>query len=128
MDWLAAYSPMQVDWRHKWLIIPYGDSHVQLQGHLDALPAGSVIQVAALLSSDDEDSPTLLLPAVSALLEEFQDVFAPPVGYPPAQPCDHDIPLLAGATPVQVRPYRYPPAVKDEIERQVSDMLQHGLI
>lgn len=27
-----------------------------------------------------------------------------------------------------IRPYRYPPALKDEIERQVQDMLAQGLI
>jgi len=69
-----------------------------------------------------------LPPAVTALLEEYQDVFAPPAGYPPARHCDHEIPLLPGAAPVQVRPYRYPPAVKDEIERQVSEMLSSGHI
>jgi len=29
---------------------------------------------------------------------------------------------------VQVRPYRYPPSVKDEIERQVTEMLNVGII
>jgi hypothetical protein len=47
---------------------------------------------------------------------------------PPARPCDHSIPLVPGAQPVQVRPYRYPPLLKDEIERQVTDMLKLGII
>jgi hypothetical protein len=34
--------------------------------------------------------------------------------------------VLAG--PVSVRSYRYPPAIKDEIERQVSEMLQSKII
>lgn len=28
MDWLAQHSPMQVDWHHKWLLIPYESSTV----------------------------------------------------------------------------------------------------
>ena len=24
MDWLEAFSPMRVDWQHKWMNIPYG--------------------------------------------------------------------------------------------------------
>lgn len=28
MDWLEAFSPMKVDWRNKWMIIPYGSNHV----------------------------------------------------------------------------------------------------
>jgi hypothetical protein len=38
------------------------------------------------------------------------------------------IPLVPGAKPVYVRPYRYSPALKDEIEKQVADMLAKGLI
>lgn len=87
-----------------------------------------IIQVAAVLSVDASAYLSSLTPPITALLSEFQDVFAPPAGYPPAHPCNHEIPLVAGATPVQVRPYRYPPAVKDEIERQVAEMLHSGLI
>jgi hypothetical protein len=36
--------------------------------------------------------------------------------------------LIVGATLVSVRPYRYPPAVKDEIERQITEMLQSGIV
>jgi len=63
-----------------------------------------------------------------SLLEEFSVAFDPPSGLPPSRSCDHTIPLIEGATPVNVRPYRYPPAVKDEIERQVADMLKAGII
>lgn len=30
MDWLASHSPMQIDWQHKWLQIPYEQSTVRL--------------------------------------------------------------------------------------------------
>jgi hypothetical protein len=36
--------------------------------------------------------------------------------------------LLTGASPVQLRPYRYALALKSEIEKQVADMLQTGII
>ena len=38
------------------------------------------------------------------------------------------IPLLPGARPVQMRPYRYAPALKTEIENQVAEMLHSGII
>jgi hypothetical protein len=63
-----------------------------------------------------------------SLLTEFAKIFAPPFGLPPSRFCDHTIPLVPGATPVHIRPYRYPPAMKNEIERQVTAMLQSGLI
>ncbi|XP_066333203.1 uncharacterized protein [Miscanthus floridulus] len=127
MDWLAHHSPMQIDWQHKWLLIPHGQTMVRLQGKLMALPEGSIIQVMAL-SAEDTAQHTLVHPAVSELLQEFDSVFAPPTGYPPARPLDHAIPLIPGTPPVQVCPYRYPPVVKDEIERQVTDMLRVGII
>jgi tRNA A37 N6-isopentenylltransferase MiaA len=42
--------------------------------------------------------------------------------------CDHSIPLIPRAQPFYIRPYRYPQALKDKIERQVQDMLSQGLI
>jgi len=52
MDWLATHSLMHIDWQHKWVWIPYGQSTVRLQGKLRELPAGSVIQVTTLSSND----------------------------------------------------------------------------
>lgn len=46
----------------------------------------------------------------------------------PLRECDHQIPLVPGAQPVNVKPYRYPPRLKDEIEKQVADMLHQGVI
>lgn len=40
----------------------------------------------------------------------------------------HSIPLIEGARPVQIRPYRFAPELKNEIERQISDMLKSGVI
>ena len=78
--------------------------------------------------SDNSSQPSIVHPAVSKLLKEFESVFVPPTGYPPARQFDHAIPLIPGASPVQVRPYRYLPAVKDDIERQVTDMLKSEII
>jgi transposase InsO family protein len=66
--------------------------------------------------------------SLQQLLTEFELVFAPVSSLPPERSCDHSIPLIAGAKPVQVRAYRYPPTLKDEIEKQVADMLAKGLI
>lgn len=47
---------------------------------------------------------------------------------PPSRPSDHHIPLISGAQPVNVRPYRYNPLQKTEIEKQIRDMLKTGII
>ena len=128
MDWLAAHSPMEIDWRYKWMTITYGGTQMHLQGQLDSLLVGAVLQITTVKAEGLGASSSSAPPELATLLSEFKDVFDPPQGYPPARHCDHEIPLVAGATPVQVRPYRYPPAVKTEIEHQVAEMLNSGLI
>jgi hypothetical protein len=65
---------------------------------------------------------------VEDLLEQFSGVFKVPNSLPPYRDCDHVISLLPGSALVNCRPYRYSPLQKDEIERQVKEMLQSGLI
>ncbi|WVZ80007.1 hypothetical protein U9M48_027525 [Paspalum notatum var. saurae] len=128
MDWLEAYSPMQVHWLQKWMIIPYQNASVLLQGLVPELPAGSVVEVAAITQEQPDLSVMGLHPELVQLLESYVDVFDKPTGLPPSRSCDHAIPLVPGASPVRIRPYRYPPAVKDEIETQVVEMLKSGII
>lgn len=62
------------------------------------------------------------------MLDEFQDVFQDLKSLPPHRTFDHAISLLRDATPVNSKPYRYSPLQKTEIERQVTEMLDSGLI
>lgn len=62
------------------------------------------------------------------VLQKFSSVFAIPVGLLPKCDCDHRIPLLQGSNPVAIRPYRYPHLLKDEIEKQCTEMLHNGVI
>jgi hypothetical protein len=41
---------------------------------------------------------------------------------------DHNIPLLLGSQPPNVRPYKYPFAQKNEIEKIVQELLEVGVI
>uniref|UniRef100_A0A0A9BU64 Uncharacterized protein n=1 Tax=Arundo donax TaxID=35708 RepID=A0A0A9BU64_ARUDO len=129
MDWLELYSPMKVHWKHKWMSIPYQGGTTFLQGLISELPKGSVLEVVQLMAlsgSDSEQQP--LLPEIQQLIDDFADVFEPPTGLPPSRSCDHVIPLIEGARSVNIQPYMYPPAVKDEIERQIAEMLKSGVI
>jgi hypothetical protein len=70
-------------------------------------------------------SPTALL---DEMLSSFGGRFAEPIGLPPQRACDHNIVLKLGALPVAVRPYRYPAAHKDELERQCAAMITQGIV
>jgi hypothetical protein len=80
------------------------------------------------LDTDDSVQAPTVPEEIQQLLQEFADVFAAKVAFPPPRSCSHSIPLITGAKPVQVRPYKYAPLLKDEIEHQVTDMLEAGLI
>ena len=67
-------------------------------------------------------------PAVQELTMEFSDLFAKPTGLPPPRSHFHTIPFLPGSQPFKLRPYRYSPAQKDEIEQQVQELLKQGMI
>jgi hypothetical protein len=61
-----------------------------------------------------------VLPEVQRILDTFSSVFASPQGLPPRRQYDHHIPLVPGARPVSIQPYRVAPELKDEIEKQIQ--------
>lgn len=127
MDWLEAFSPMKVHWADKWISIPYGNRQILLQGLPPEQPSGQLLQFLHVACADDDTTTTVCL-EIQSLLDQFSVLFAMPQGLPPRRQCDHKIPLVPGAQPVAVRPYRYAPNLKSEIEQQVSEMLDSGLI
>jgi hypothetical protein len=128
MDWLELYSPMEVHWKEKWLSIPYKGKTMLLKGLMHHLNNDIVIQLQAVDFVEQDQSITHLPNAIQSLLIQFPTVLAIPTSLPPRRAYDHTIPLIEGATPVNIRAYRYPPSLKDEIEHQVHVMLEQGLI
>jgi hypothetical protein len=130
MDWLELYSPMMVHWAEKWLVIPYQGSTVKLFGLQTATHHCSVIEFCQLIDLSEKEQGILstLPEELQSLLNKFQSVFTVPQGLPPERDHDHQIPLIPGGQPFRMRPYRYAPALKSDIERQVRDMLQSGII
>ncbi|XP_021311923.1 uncharacterized protein LOC110433726 [Sorghum bicolor] len=84
------------------------------------LPSSSVTSLRTIAAA----SGTLL----DELLAAYADIFAAPSGLPPPRTRDHAIVLKPGSAPVAVRPYRYPAAHKDELERQCAAMMEQGVV
>uniref|UniRef100_A0ACD5ZDX5 Uncharacterized protein n=1 Tax=Avena sativa TaxID=4498 RepID=A0ACD5ZDX5_AVESA len=144
-DWLTQHSPMEVDWKAQRMSFHYKNqtvnlvgvqpdmtkcaqvSHEQLQFLLQHSRVSRVVQLCLL--QPEKNSGECELPDEAApLLEEYQVLFEEPTELPPPRQFDHAIPLLPGAKPVNLRPYRYNPAQKDEVERQIKQMLEQGII
>jgi hypothetical protein len=128
MDWLEMHSPMEVHWKSKWLSFPLNGEQVILQGLTAPHDSDVVVQLLAVDVHDSSDMAEELPPEISAILAQFPQVFMVHTSLPPKPACGHAIPLISGATPVNVQAYHYPPSLKDEIERQVNTMLEQGLI
>jgi len=62
------------------------------------------------------------------LLQAFLDIFTDLSSLPPIREVDHIITLKEGTEPINVRPYRYAHYQKNEIEKQVQDMLTTRLV
>ena len=82
-------------------------------------------------SEDDiQQNMHRLAPDVQALLEEYAEIFptAMPTGLPPERDCFHAIPLVEGAQPPFRPLYRLSPMELEEVQQQVAELLEKGLI
>lgn len=70
----------------------------------------AIVQTVELYTLEASGVEPVLPAAIESLLHEFATVFEEPKGLPPQRQFDHAIPLLPGAQPVNLRPYRYNPA------------------
>jgi hypothetical protein len=75
-----------------------------------------------------QDTKGVQSPSMSQVLAKYPEIFDEPTQLPPKREIDHTISLKEGIEPVNVRPYRYAYFQKAEIEKQVQEMLNSGLI
>ena len=114
-QWLGTLGPVTLDFTA--CTMSFQQQGATNQWRAEAEPRSSSVCTTTA-------SPSLL----DELLASFGGVFAEPQGLPPPRSHDHGITLQPGAPPATVWPYRYPPAHKDELERQCAVMMQQGLI
>uniref|UniRef100_A0ACD5TJB1 Uncharacterized protein n=1 Tax=Avena sativa TaxID=4498 RepID=A0ACD5TJB1_AVESA len=123
MDWLELHSPMVTDWKNHCLAFSHNGQFIKLTGvaapvseRVKELPVeqlikwykGNEIWAMAIVHPSGDNSSSPLPSEISEVLAQFLDVFATPTKLPPEREC----------------PYRYSPAHKDEIEKQVKAMLE----
>lgn len=152
---MEDYSPIRVDYRSKKMSVTIRELTVPLQGVIDDNTTCLPIFAAKLsglmkrgvvshciqmsIPTIDFDCPSIgsvnsveeVIPTpkpVQTLLQKYEHLFDEPKSLPPRRSADHTIPLVLGAQPVKVRPYRYSPIQKTEIENQLKQMLEQGVI
>jgi hypothetical protein len=140
-DWLKTHSPMICQWDKKVIEFQENGNTVTLQGIQSVqqtLPGISATSLLKNYKGNDiwafavvtnlDPSPPAITPEIDKLIQEYADVFSKPTSLPPPRVYDHTIPLLPNTAPVNARPYRYSPLHKNEIEKQVKELLASGLI
>lgn len=143
MDWLAKRGLMNCEFGEKWVEFQHEGKTIRLQGvrdspimditevsweQLQKWDKGNEICATVMVSPPVQHQDTDLPEPVLRIIESNKDLFKKPSTLPPHRDFDHEIHLLPDSVPVNSRPYRYSPQQKDEIERQVDEMLKAGTV
>ncbi|XP_027060831.1 uncharacterized protein [Coffea arabica] len=147
VDWMAAHNPITFDFKQLNMTFDKEGERIWLQGESkeavlklpkdNAEKEGLSTKIwkhacGLKMSGTQVHSVTQLDIAfqqpLDALIADYKDVFGEPKSLPPSRDCDHQIPLIPNAKPFKLAPYRYPHNQKNEIEKQVKDMLSSGII
>jgi len=142
-----------VDWKKKKFRFPHKGKRIQLLGifddtsrctqlhvrklkgllrrkaishcvELSAIPIQDSFVFSTSVSTDSALCTSGIPDNIQHLIKQYSHLFQELLALPPMRPCDDHIPLIPGAQPVNVRPYRYNPLQKTEIEKQTWDMLK----
>nr|GFB16553.1 transposon Ty3-G Gag-Pol polyprotein [Tanacetum cinerariifolium] len=139
VQWLKTLGSIEFDFNNLTIGFHITSSHHKLQGlkasELSALKshelmgicdAALLLQIVPVLPQVQPELSFSL--AIQKVLIDFCKVFQEPFGLPPSRFHDHSIPLLPGSKPMSSRPYRQPYFQKNELEKQVRELLSHGLL
>lgn len=146
IEWLNTLGDMIVNWKRQTMSFWKEKKWVTLRGN-----EGCKESIIALQSILNKPKPNMLgvlweaekVEPVEAqnpeltkveqaeleeMLSKYAQVFREPSGLPPRRKMEHAINIVEGQGAVNVRPYRYPHHHKNEIEKQVKEMLSTGII
>ncbi|XP_071680601.1 uncharacterized protein [Lolium perenne] len=143
MQWLEEMGLMTTHWQQKWFQFEWKGKICHLQGitantkqcehisfpELQGLHQQNSVQyLVQLYFTSEAQSPNTVPHIVAMVLDTYAEIFEEPKGLPPHRKYDHTIPLMPGASPVNLHPYRYSPMQKSEIEKQVKELMAQGVI
>lgn len=139
MQWLHQLGPTLCDWQaHTLEFSQAGETRIIHGLHYTSITQAQPEEVHreaklgqacfALTFNQENDVVPTIPEQMSSLVQTYAAIFNAPTELPPPREIEHRITLKEGCDPVNVRPYRYAHFQKEEIERQVHEMLHTGLI
>uniref|UniRef100_A0ACD5XQA4 Uncharacterized protein n=1 Tax=Avena sativa TaxID=4498 RepID=A0ACD5XQA4_AVESA len=111
LDWLTKNSPMITHWDMNWIAVHRDGEFLVLHGEGEMEVTHAIIELHIAEEETKLDKPEHP-PGIQNLLDQFAAVFEEPTGLPPSRQYDHRIPLIPGAQPISLRPYRVAPELK----------------
>lgn len=143
VDWLRGYSPILFDFMRMKFSFKKDRRSIELRGigkeaELQEITVNKVhkklkevlydfVGQFFILEAMEVAEKAICHPKIEALLQEFT-VFAEPTQLSSVGSLNHKIPLIPGAEPVNIRPYKSSFIQKEEIDKLVKDMLRKGII
>ncbi|KAH9735042.1 hypothetical protein KPL71_017615 [Citrus sinensis] len=138
VQWLEELGTVECNWKSLTMNFNWNNRPRHLQGlNPQSLQTATVAEVNKEIKQGHEAFAIcfqLQLEEVTApaamqgLLRNYKELFQEPTQLPPKREIDHCITLKEGTEPINIRPYRYAHFQKEEIEKQVQEMLNSGLI
>jgi hypothetical protein len=139
--WLSTLGKVMMDWKAMTMQFSYCNQLVKLQGQGSQLVRQGYLNTyledkhnkvggdmwswwGAHFKSMEATIPNDLTP----ILAEFHDVFKDTIQLPPERSQVHHINLYPNHGIINARPCRYPHHQKEEIEKQVAELLNVGVI
>ena len=138
VSWLSTLGKVVMDWKVLSMQFMYEDQWVKLKGQGGTQEKQSYLNTfledkQRRLGTDwwwsqEEQSKTVIPGDLKGILEQFHEVFREQIQLPPERTQVHQIKLFQDHGTINVRPYRYPHHQKEEIGKQVRELLKVGVI
>ncbi|KAL9444267.1 hypothetical protein AB3S75_017449 [Citrus x aurantiifolia] len=142
VQWLETLGMTHTNWKTQVMKFRLGNESVTLRG--DPSLGKTLVSLKAMMRTIKHEGAGILVECnqfeglckedtevpsnLNQVLAKYESVFNMPMGLPPTRGHEHSIMLKDDSHPVSVRPYRYPHAQKDEIERLIQEMLDAEII
>lgn len=141
VSWLSTLGKVVMDWKDLTMQFWHNGEMMTLKGqggrqlvqgclHTYLEGKDRAMSPVELWSLEEKllDSNVKIQGNIGDLLTTFPEVFTEQLSLPPIRSQVHQINLIPNYGPVNMRPYKYPHHQKEEIEKQVAELLQAGVI
>jgi hypothetical protein len=140
-EWLCTLGPILMDFKdltmqfqqegqqYKFQGITLGSPKIISSHHMENLLKKGHSRIIPQLHSIHVVETPSVHPNLQSILSHHQVIFTTPKAIaPPRGIQDHSIPLIHGNIPPNVRPYRHPLYQKNEIDKNVHELLEFDVI